>query len=401
MKRFLIVLFCLLILPAIIQVGADEQPQKRVMNFLAVMNLNCGTVLNKENCTALTDIVIEELVKLKKYTVIDRANRDKILSEAGFQQTGCVDESCTIEMGRQLGVGKIVVGAITKIGETYLVSLQLLNVETAAVEAAAREKCEQCKIDSLIEVVTNVARKLMGEEPVPTTSGGAQPQTPTVKPGEMVRVPAGEFIMGSDSGEADEKPVHRVYLDEFFIDKYEVTNEQYQQCVSAGSCIANYKYDGFTDPQQPVVGVDWNQADTYCRWAGKRLPTEAEWEKAARGTDGRTYPWGEGIDCSRANYGDCKHGKTKPVGSYPSGASPYGAMDMAGNVWEWVADWYDKNYYKNSPNRNPTGPGSGSSRVIRGGGWRYDSLGLRSSDRYRSNPGSWGSDDGFRCARTP
>ena len=205
--------------------------------------------------------------------------------------------------------------------------------------------------------------------------------------------------MGSNSGDADEKPVHRVYLDEFFIDKYEVTNEQYNQCVSAGPCSPNNKYDGFTDPRQPVVGVDWNQASTFCSWAGKRLPTEAEWEKAARGTDGRTYPWGEGIDCSRANYGDCGHGKTKPVGTYPSGASPYGAMDMAGNVWEWVADWYDAKYYQNSPNRNPTGPSSGLSRVLRGGGWYFSPLNLRVAYRLGLNPTDRGSNVGFRCVR--
>jgi len=384
-----------------IDTGADQQPEKRVMNFLAVMNLNCGTVVNKENCAALTDIIIEELVRMKKYKVIDRANRDKILSEVGFQMTGCTDSSCTVEAGRILGVGKIVVGTITKIGETYLISLQLVNVETAEVEIATRETCQKCELDNLINTAANAARKLMGEEPAPsasTTQPPSQPQTPTVKPGEMVRVPAGEFIMGSDSGETDEKPVHRVYLDEYFIDKYEVTNEQYNQCVSAGSCSANGKFNSFTDPQQPVVGVDWNQADTYCKWAGKRLPTEAEWEKAARGTDGRTYPWGEGIDCSRANYGDCKHGKTKPVGSYPSGASPYGAMDMAGNVWEWCADWYG--YYQNSPNRNPTGPGSGQSRVLRGGSWIATPDHLRSSDRVLTNPTSWNYFSGLRCVRT-
>jgi len=402
MKRFLVVLFCLLLLPAIIQVGADEQPEKRVMNFLAVMDLNCGATVNKENCVGLTNVVIDELVKIGKYTVIDRANRDKILGEAKFQITGCVADSCTIEAGRILGVGKMVVGSITKIGETYLLTLQLLNVETAAVETSARERCDKCKLEDLIDSVTNAARKIMGETTVPTPSGGTQPQPTSLKGGEMVRVPAGEFIMGSDSGEADEKPVHRVYLDEFFIDKYEVTNEQYNQCVSAGSCSVNKKYDGFTDPQQPVVGVDWNQADTYCKWAGKRLPTEAEWEKAARGTDRRTYPWGEMIDCSRANYGDCKHGKTKPVGSYPSGASPYGAMDMAGNVWEWCADWYDENYYKSSPNRNPTGPGSGQYRVLRGGSWYYLPNYLRAASRSGLDPAGRSSGHlGFRCARTP
>ncbi len=206
--------------------------------------------------------------------------------------------------------------------------------------------------------------------------------------------------MGSDNGNSDERPIHRVYLDEFYIDKYEVTNAQYNKCVSAGACGQNTKYDGFTDPQQPVVGVNWSQADTYCSWAGKRLPTEAEWEKAARETDERTYPWGEGIDCSKANYYKCGHKKTKPVGSYPSGAGPYGAMDMAGNVWEWCSDRYDEKYYSKGPKRNPTGPASGKYRVLHGGSWNaYPNL-LRSSNRTRNDPDNLSSSNGFRCAGT-
>jgi formylglycine-generating enzyme required for sulfatase activity len=208
--------------------------------------------------------------------------------------------------------------------------------------------------------------------------------------------------MGSDTGDQDEKPVHRVYLDEFYIDKYEVTNEEYSKCTSMGQCNQNIKYTGFTDPQQPVVGVSWNQADAYCKWAGKRLPTEAEWEKAARGTDDRLYPWGEGIDCTKANYGACKQDKTTQVGSYPLGASPYRTMDMGGNVWEWVADWYDKNYYQNSPSRNPQGPKSGFVHILRGGSWRYIQWGVRTTYRFRFtiNSNYNFNDVGFRCAKT-
>jgi len=234
-----------------------------------------------------------------------------------------------------------------------------------------------------------------------TTQIGKEYTPHGTKGGPMLYIPAGEFIMGSDSGGTDEKPVHKVYLDEFFIDKYEVTNRQYQQCVSAGSCNPNIKKDNSTNLQQPVVNVDWTQASTFCSWAGKRLPTEAEWEKAARGTDGRTYPWGGGIDCSRANYRDCNHGKSKTVGSYPRGASPYGAMDMAGNVWEWTADWYDEKYYASSPNRNPKGPSSGSLRVLRGGGWNGSADALRVAYRLTGYPTLPDHCGGFRCAKSP
>jgi formylglycine-generating enzyme required for sulfatase activity len=224
------------------------------------------------------------------------------------------------------------------------------------------------------------------------------------KVGPTVSVPAGEFWMGCNDQvdkdcEADEKPYHKVYLDAFYIDKFEVTQGEYNQCVKSGPCTANQKHNGFIDDRQPVVGVTWDDAESYCEWAGKRLPTEAEWEKAARWTDGRIYPWGNSLDTTRANYIDSKIDKTTKVGSYPSGASPYGAMDMAGNVFEWVADWYDANYYQNSPSKNPKGPGSGKYRVLRGGSWNNDTYFLRVSSRYTRQLSFHFGSLGFRCAR--
>ncbi len=221
----------------------------------------------------------------------------------------------------------------------------------------------------------------------------------------MVYVPAGEFLMGSTDAEinavltrcshckreyfADELPQHTVYLDAFWIDRTEVTNAQYSKCVDAGTCRAptacdwgDPTYGDASKADHPVVCVSWDDARTYCEWAGARLPTEAEWEKAARGTDGRLYPWGNTFDGSALNFCDrnCElfwkdtsaedgYARTAPAGHYPAGASPYGALDMAGNVWEWVNDWYDENYYSRSPDRNPTGPDSGEERALHGGSW--------------------------------
>ena len=181
---------------------------------------------------------------------------------------------------------------------------------------------------------------------------------------------------------AAEAPQHTVYLDAYSIDKYEVANARYQACVDAGGCTAPHdpssatrtSYYGNPDyAGYPVINVDWGQAETFCAWEGKRLPTEAEWEKAARGTDGRIYPWGnQNPTCDLANgvvQGKRCVGDTSPVGSYAAGASPYGVMDMAGNVWEWVNDWYDENYYSHSPASNPPGPATGDTRVLRGGSW--------------------------------
>jgi formylglycine-generating enzyme required for sulfatase activity len=213
-----------------------------------------------------------------------------------------------------------------------------------------------------------------------------RPEPPRVAKGddgaEMVLVPAGEFLMGSTEYE-DEKPPHRVHLDAYHVDRYEVTNALYRRFMDAtGRQAPSYWNDSkWNGASQPVVGVSWHDAEAYCRWAGKRLPTEAEWEKAARGTDGRKYPWGDQWDSSKANSFESKLGKTVAVGSYPGGASPYGAHDMAGNVWEWVADWYDKDYYRRSPERNPQGPDSGHHRVLRGGSWVNIPVDLRTADR--------------------
>jgi formylglycine-generating enzyme required for sulfatase activity len=219
---------------------------------------------------------------------------------------------------------------------------------------------------------------------------------------EMVLVPAGEFLMGSEDRD-NEKPRHRVHLDAYYIDKVPVTNAHYERFVQAtGRRAPLYgKYSEWNSSTQPVVGVSWYDAEAYCKWAGKRLPTEAEWEKGARGTDGRKYPWGDQWDPSRAN-AENKLGKTAPVGSYPGGASPYGALDMAGNVWQWVADWYAKDYYQGSPERNPTGPSSGTAKVLRGGSWQNSSGVLRSALRSDATPDyrdvTYGG-IGFRCAR--
>ncbi|MBI4489948.1 MAG: formylglycine-generating enzyme family protein [Deltaproteobacteria bacterium] len=220
----------------------------------------------------------------------------------------------------------------------------------------------------------------------------------------MVLIPPGEFWMGSEDGDSDEKPRRRLYLDAFYIDKYEVTNALYRKFMEAtGRQAPSYwNNSNFNGPNQPGVGLTWYDAEAYCRWAGKRLPTEAEWEKAARGTDGRKYPWGnEEPDGNKANYGR-NLGKTAPVGSYLSGVSPYGVHDMAGNVWEWVADWYGSTYYRRALDRNPKGPESGQYRVLRGGSWYESSSQSRSSRRFSFNPKirGFGFDIiGFRCAQ--
>jgi serine/threonine-protein kinase len=241
----------------------------------------------------------------------------------------------------------------------------------------------------------------------------------------MVYVPAGPFEMGSNEGNISEKPVHTVNLDAFWMDQTEVTNAMYADFLNA---MGNQSEGGVTwldeadedvrieksgsawQPMggygdHPVVEVNWYGAEAYCEWAGGRLPTEAEWEKAARGgLEGKRYPWGDEAPTCQAGarngvqYSAC-NGRTVSVGTFqPNG---YGLHDMAGNVWEWVADWYDENYYRKSPSSNPTGPASGGSRVLRGGSWDYYSFYIRSAVRYRVTPDYTYYSVGFRCLRSP
>ena len=225
----------------------------------------------------------------------------------------------------------------------------------------------------------------------------------------LIYIPPGEFIMGSLEGEgdSDEHPQHRVYLDGYFIGKYEVTVAQFRKfCEETGYKMP--EQPSWNKDKHPVVNVTWEDAVEYCKWAGLRLPTEAEWEKAARGTDGRKYPWGNHepyyngryyANYDPGNYSEDGYKYTAPVGSYPHGASPYGCMDMAGNVWEWCYDWYDEDYYRNSPYRNPKGPSSGTSRVCRGGSWNCSAKSVRCASRSRGSPSyGWGF-LGFRPAR--
>jgi formylglycine-generating enzyme required for sulfatase activity/tRNA A-37 threonylcarbamoyl transferase component Bud32 len=309
--------------------------------------------------------------------------------------------------------------------------------------------------------ILNRATATSAVAPGPATSGPAATERLAGTPGPtaratitearavpMVLVPAGPFEMGGDAGIsliecqlllnpfrpgfhepcgrdefADEEPIHTVSLDAYYIDQYEVTNARYAECVAAGACDPPTEEDSYSRgsyygnsqfDDYPVIDVNWNMATAYCEWRAARLPTEAEWEKAARGTDGRYYPWGNAFDGDRLNFcdGNCPlgwdnpnyddgHADTSPVGAYLEGASPYDLYDLAGNVAEWVADWYDEKYYADSPAENPPGPSSGPHRVFRGGSFQsYGNL-ARASARGFISTDYHADFMGFRCARSP
>ena len=261
---------------------------------------------------------------------------------------------------------------------------------------------------------------LDGSQPVPTPSNFSTTSTPTPMPKlgdsrtvmrggvevEQVYAPAGSFVMGSESGDSpNEKPDHGVTLDAFWIDRTEVTNAQYEACVAAEACrppaqrrslTRGTYYDDFRYVNYPVIYVSWEDAVAFAAWASGRLPTEAEWEYAARGPESHMYPWGNEVPtCSLLNFNSCV-GDTTEVGIYSDGASWLGALDMAGNVWEWVNDWYGENYYALSAGDNPTGPQTGAYRVSRGGAWNYNEQYTSAALRFYRTPTSMDSNVGFR-----
>ncbi len=223
---------------------------------------------------------------------------------------------------------------------------------------------------------------------------------PWIDGSTLVYVPAGPFVMG---GRGHDNPVHSVSLSAYWITQTKITNRMYALCVGVGVCSPPATLPGvplYTNPayaDHPVVGVTWEQANAYCGWAGGRLPTEAEWEKAARGPQGQPYPWGnEAPSCDRLNFNHCVR-STTPVNAYPAGASPYLALDMAGNVFEWVLDWYDAAYYANAPIQDPPGPESGTYRVIRGSSFESTPEQVDLSIRRPATPDQVRRDVGFRC----
>lgn len=321
---------------------------------------------------------------------------------------------------------KSVTGDVNK----YSIASKGMNIKWDVEKDLSGVELEKVKI----RLIADDGLKLLPDIGITTTTTTSQSFTTSkstivsgnVKIGkdgaQMILIPAGEFEMGSSLGDTDERPVHRVSLDAFYIDMYEVTNAQYKKFVDATSAQSPiyWKYSNFNEPNQPVVGITWEEASAYAKWAGKRLPTEAEWEKAARGgLIGKKYVWGDNPTPPQGagNFGDETaklvfkswsiikgyddgFSHPAPVGSFTP--NDYGLYDMMGNVWEWCLDYYDSSYYSSSPKSNPKGPSSGTDHVLRGGSWFADDDYLRVSNRFDYNPSYTVKSSctvGFRCAQ--
>ena len=450
MKKALIIIFiaaCAAILFSALlgepSEAAEKKPkgQKLMDNYIAVFDIETEGV-DKKISKPLTESIRRELVMSGKYEVIDRGNMNKILGEQKLQFSGCVAGQCIVEAGQLLGVGKIITGSVNIVGKTYYLTLSLINVETGKIENVSEDKCK-CEIDDLIDSTKRLVKRLLGEQvatpqttvetPKPTetksseTKQSQQPpstqqppssviaseakQSLTDAPGiEMVFVKGGCYQMGESYN------AHEVCLDDFYLGKYEVTQGQWKSIM--GNNPSSFKDCG---DNCPVEAVSWNDIQDFIQKLNRktknnpqapsvasrtdfikgefRLPTEAEWEYAARsggksekysGTSNESeigdYAWYE------KNSGDKTHsvGQKKPNG--------LGLYDMSGNVWEWVNDWYDGDYYKNSPKNNPTGPSSGKEKVLRGGSWDCFSGYLEASFRDRNVPTWRGYGFGFRVA---
>ncbi|MCU0606466.1 MAG: SUMF1/EgtB/PvdO family nonheme iron enzyme [Candidatus Edwardsbacteria bacterium] len=400
---------------------------------ISVMDLNVTSGVSAGEAVMLTDKLLNELVNNGAYKVVERSKRDEILKEQGFQQTGACDQGrCLVEAGQLLGVQKMVGGTIGRLGAVYAVELRIMDVKTGEIDRAFSRKYKG-DVSKLLDAMQEAAADFSGSGPgsaTGTTLHEPSAGTPAVsgpprsavnglgyrevvneKDGSvLIEIPAGKFLMGSDSGSTSQQPAHLVHLNKYAIGRHEVTVGQYKRFCKAVRRDFPDQPPWNNEDDQPVVNVNWSDAQRYCAWAGLRLPTEAEWEKAARGTDGRKYPWGDrwiGVNCNHGidswiAFEDTSDGFrfTAPVAEYPDGASPYGCLNMAGNVYEWCGDWFDDSYYRSSPDRNPMGPSQPTDRrVCRGGSYycnpEYCSSILRSADK----PGVAGKGVGFRVAQ--
>lgn len=420
---------------------------------IAVLDLE-GKNVAPADASALTDRLRAELFLTGKFVVLEREKMDAILKEQQFQLSGCTSDACAVEAGQLLAVEQMVSGSVSRVGQTYSVTARLIDVEKGNLLGVGT--CDlKGDIGDLMSCLSGVAAQLSGNQASPR-SEPSQTKVPARAGSnelpEMVFIKGGTFQMGSNDGEADEKPVHTVTVNDFWMGKYEVTVAQFEKFITetgyqtdADKGDGSYFWTGSTwekragvnwrcDAQgsvrrsgelnHPVIHVSWNDAAEYCLWLSRktgksyRLPTEAEWEYAARsGGKNYKYAWGNfGPDGKKGGniadealkralgwsgiwtgYDD-GYVYTAPVGFFEP--NEFGLCDMTGNVWEWCRDWYDGKYYKNSPQHNPMGPSSGNYRVLRGGSWYYNPIFVRCAYRNYYEPTFRCVSIGFRVLRT-
>jgi sulfatase modifying factor 1 len=407
MKKIFFIPLCFLVLLILPSLSSGKELPK-----VAVWDLEPRNT-PEAHARELTSFVVSEITKLKKYEVYSQEN---VRTLAGWtaerMKLGCTDTKCLTALG-QMDIVKLVSGSVGKIGKRYTVSLNLFNTQNARAENALSKTCES--EDELIELIQASVRELLGESPATQASAKTERPAPAEKTApaeyqdpatgmEFVLVKGGCYPMGDTFGDGEdgEKPIHNVCVKDFYLGKYEVTQGQWKKVMGKNPSFFN------ESDENPVENVSWNDTQEFIRRLSQmsansyRLATEGEWEYAARnGRNGekwagtsneselREYAWFSG------NSGN----KTHPAGQKrPNGLGLY---DMSGNVWEWVRDIYDEDYYRTTPKNDPQGPGSGQNRVLRGGAWIYEPWHLRVTARGRCSPAVRTNDAGFRLALTP
>jgi len=407
--------------PVVERIAVQAAPRLR----LAVLPWSVSG-LAKETEAALSDRSTGALLATRRVDVLERSRLDAVLREQAFQASGACEEDCAARLGKLLGTDLVVVGNAAMVGPMGVLQARLVESSTGTVLGSATATTNDGE-GALVPLVGSVLQELASS--LPDEAGPVKP----VVPGTRVELPGGCFAMGTADLEDDAAPVHDVCVEPFRIDPTEVTNDSYEKCVQSGRCKPAHYEDGtcysldlarnmwsqavlgtdFRDPRMPVTCVDWHQADDFCRFAKGRLPTEAEWEYAARDKSKGNYPWGDDPEdaCRYANLADrsfteiyskisgarCSDGNVRIAPVASKSPTPNGLYDMAGNAQEWTSDWYWAPYYWNSPVRNPPGAQDGTQKVVRGGGWRKSGVLLRPERRDVTEPKLATDELGFRC----
>jgi len=321
-----------------------------------------------------------ELARSARFELVERQHLKEVLEEVAFEGSGVTDPASATQLGHQLNAEMLLFVNVARLDSEYVVNSKVVVTATGRVARAHAEPLGM-RDEGIPSAARRVARRLVAA-------------ALALVPVEMVLLPGGQFTMGSMRGLADERPVHEVRLDSFFLDRSEVSQAAYDAFLEArGSPPGPHE-----NPDHPATAMSWSDAEGYCHQLAKRLPTEAEWEYAASGAAGRVYPWGDKPPNSqRARVGGSG---TAPVDALPAGATPEGILNLAGNVAEWVADWWAPAYPATPLRDNPEGPGDGDYRVVRGGSWADLDTDLSNSARGYHDPGRGSVHIGFRCAQS-
>ena len=373
MAYFIVFLLSLLsFLPSL----AQERPR------IAVVEVKASRV-SKDISSYVHNLLEEKLSRSGKFSLVERSHLKEVIEEVSFQQSGITDAETITEIGKHLNVEKLFFAQVHHLRPDYKLTVKIIDVATNQID-----RIEEQNLGSKNPAIKAATFKL-AQRLIQTAS--------LLAPVEMVLLPAGKFLMGSNAGLPDEQPPHQVSISAFYLDRYEVSQIAYQTFLEA----RGKGQSSLPNPERAATMVSWTAAADYCQQLGKRLPTEAEWEYAARSAEGRIYPWGNAPPTrSQAHYlGGHSKGPFE-VDSLPQSATPEGLFHLAGNVAEWVQDWWDHGYYATSPAADPSGPAEGDYKVVRGGSWSQPADELRTTARAYHSMDRGSGYIGFRCAKS-